>query len=425
MTFAMPPYYSDNPAWPAPNPPYRDIRILECGSSLPLLSGSSLPIDTLAATAAVPTLLRLPAQACAFDYAVDLDSAAPGRWGLAYPDLAPGLQLVDGATLFALPWLAEQADPAASWRTPMAIEVEWEPSPGIQSIGLPRRDELASPYELMFVRGVLGRPRTLSFQVNLQGGPTRIALFATTSDTVDLGPLADSLPKYLKAVESLLGPLPTDYLAIGEVKYQGGLEGLHGYWFGTPYVGYSEVHLHELIHLWVGVRWGDVDMPWFKEGVTTYLADWLMVSGGWQNSQIWEAVTELTARDTSGPLATTPLAGLEARSRYFRPLNSQFRDGNDSGWYALVYGKGPQVALLMDVWMLETSRGRYGLADALRRLHQKNRPGFTRADFYRACETLAGADPGEIFDPLMDGVGPIPVESIRDAFGSLHLWREF
>lgn len=425
-TFLLPSYYADNPVWPVPGIDTATLSLRDAQGKV--LSRDSTPSFGFAGDTAQPLgpTVTLPASVLSWSYTVDLDTLAPGRLGLAIPNLLPGLQLLDGATLFALPVLASEQGQEASqvWREPMEIDVNVDMPAGQFCFGMASREKLFSPYELMFLRGVAGQPRRVELRLNLQRGLTPVTIFATTSDTVGLDSLAATLPSYLQLVEDMLGPLPTPFLAIGEVAGLGGLESQHGYWFGTPFVNRPEVHLHELIHLWVGIRSGDRDQPWFKEGVTTYLGQLLTVQGGWMKVDDWQAFAESQAQDTVGPVAEVALTDLDSRLKYYRPLNEDFLDDVASPWYGLVYGKGMQAALIIDAHLLEASRGEVGLPDLVRSLYANHRPGFTRAQMEAAMKALTGVAPGDALAALLDNSGSINPETIKAAFAALKQWRK-
>jgi hypothetical protein len=436
-TFILPPYYADNPTWPIAKKLLKKIQAWDCqGAPLPLASNQWQTV--LTSNASGTEYGTLPATTCKWSYRLDLDTLAPARYGLAMPNIAAGLQLIDGATFFAWPYFSDAnpethseftsdisaADLAQAWRRAVAIEIAIEPPTTGPLVGLPLHESVASPYELMFVRGVMGNARRLSFSLDLRRGITPVTLYATTSDSVNLTVLANQLPRYLQLVEDFLGPLPSQVLAIGEAGTVGGLEGLNGYWFGTGQVHNHELHLHELIHMWLGIRLGELDLPWFKEGVTTYFGQWLNVQAGWSSAEAWQGYTLLQAADTTGPVVTTSLANTEARRSYYRDLDRDFRDGNDSGWYGLVYGKGPQAALLIDAWILEQTQGQYALVDLVRVLYVKHRPAFTRREMKSEIQILTRANPSPWIDSLFDDVGPIPREKIKAAFAALRLWRD-
>ncbi len=426
-TFLLPSYYADNPVWPVPGLDVSSINMRDAQGKA--LSSESVPSFGFAGDTSQPLgpTVTLPNSTETWSYQLDLDTLAPSRLGLAIPNLLPGLQLLDGANLFALPILAspQNIQAAEIWREPMEIDVKVEIPDGQASLGMAVHEKLSSPYELMFLRSVVGRPRQVEKRLMLQRGLTPVTVFATTSDTVNLQTLADSLPRYLTLVEDMFGPLPSPFLAIGEVGGLGGLEGRHGYWFGTPYANYPEVHLHELIHLWVGIICGDRDQPWFKEGVTTYLGQWLTVRGGWMTLDAWQAYMEGQAQDTLGPVAEVALTNLNSRLNYYRPLNHDYLDGISSPWYQLVYGKGPQAALLIDAYMLEASQGQVGLPDLVRNLYEHHRPGFTRIEMVASMKALTGEMPRAWLDQLLDNPGPIKPETIKAAFATLRHWRKF
>lgn len=435
ITFALPPYYADNPSWPTLGRGPQKWQVTDV-HGLPL-SAPTFHFETLSPGASnfplelQPSpqnqslkLAEFPAETKHIRYQIDLDSLAPGRMGLAFPDLHAGLQMVDGATLFLLPWTQFGTDISKNWRQPCDCSFELWPAPGQSLIGLPYADKVASPYALIFERGVLGNPRRQSFHWQGLYHGLDITLYATSSDTVPLDTLAKHLPAYLTAVENAFGPLPTSFLAIGEVSKGGGLEGTHGYWFGTPWANNAELHLHELVHIVVGIEIGDTDLPWFKEGITAYYGKWLGVRSGFIPPEVFKAFTLAVAANDSGPLASIPLGLAESRLCFYRPLDTDFQDGPDQGWYIHLYQKGMQAALLLDAWLLDHSQGRIHLYDVVRKLASESAPEFSRSQFRQAMLDLTGSSPDSILQFTSDGIGPFDRNVLQEAIQSLDTWEQ-
>lgn len=442
-TFLAPAYETDNPDWPIPSVrPAEAVALNARGDTLPF---------TAAATASLWLFHPATSQ---IRYRIDLDTLAAGRAGLAMPNLKPRHHMVDGATLFLIPAPGYQGmqsiqamlgvqgastalDPARFWRSPATLRLTSEAPTGFRLFGMARDETLTSSYALMFIRGVLApasRLRHIQFGVPLTGRTLPVTLYALTSDTVNLQTLADNMPAYLRGVEAMLGPLPTDFLAIGEANTLGGLEGMHGYWFGKAYAENHELHLHELIHHYVGIAVGDFDLPWFKEGVTTYLAQKLAVQMGYFAEEAWHASVLAIAADTTGPIMTVSHGDVASRPQYFRPLDIDYLGGVEHGWQVLVYQKGLQTALLLDAWLLQQSQGENDLATLVRSLLVRAQPthrqspqamgqaGFTRAEFTLLMAELAGfpRDSAVSFaSQLFDTTGPWPRETLRAALATL------
>lgn len=476
--FLAPTYETDNPDWPVPGlSPSEAIALNAQGDTLefwvspdPAYSPAGWPVSTNAGPSeAIGSRWYFPATTSQIRYRIDLDTLAPGRAGLAMPNLKPHHHMVDGANLFLIPVSGAQAwgmttelasaqtwdpkqtfNPAWVWRSPVEVRLSCEAPAGYAQVGMARDIILPSPYALMFLRGVFAptnRLRQRHVSVTLDGRTLPVTLYALTSDTVSLDVLAERMPDYIRSVKSLLGPLPTDFLAIGEAGTLGGLEGLHGYWFGKPYVSNHELHLHELIHLYVGIAIGDFDLPWFKEGVTTYLAQKLAVQMGYITPEAWQAAVLDIAADTTGPIISVSHGDVSARPHYFSSLDIDYLGGVEHGWQVLVYHKGLQTSLLLDAWLLQHSQGEHDLATLVRHLHTQaqvtRRAGFTRADFTHRMAALIekAASEETALDPvalnpaslsaatlsaatafahqLFDTVGPINRDTLKAALNTV------
>ncbi len=405
IRFQLPPYYADNPRMPVPGVDPARILAEDHGG------------QAVAAQTAIPpftqgggTWISFPPGTEKLRYSVDLDPSDSGRFGPPMPGLGPDLQMIDGSTLFILPAAGNSL--AEQWRNPLSLQFDWVLENGITSAGAlamkPRFN-----YQLMFLRGAINPLRTLEFPL----GSHRVTLYTTSPyDTLSLPALADKLRLWIPLLEARLLPLPWERLAIGTNPVFYGLEGVAGYWFKQNAASDAEAHLHELTHAFVGVMQGELEDPWWKEGVTNYFGKLLSVQAGYNtDSAVWGYLIQ--TRDTVPSILQYALADPGVRDRFFYPLDSAYRDNPPLDFYSLLYGKGAQAAMIIDAWLAE--HGDHDLFEAERMLFQTGRTAFTRAQFAAVLTGLAGLPADTLLQTLCDRPGAFSTAQLQAAFDTV------
>jgi predicted metalloprotease with PDZ domain len=132
-----------------------------------------------------------------------------------------------------------------------------------------------------------------------------------------------------------------------------------------------------LIHTFVGVYHGELEDPWWKEGMTNYLGYLLPLQAGRiSDSAFASGIFPLI--DTVPAVRDVPLASPEVRTRLFLPLDSAWAPPADPrGFINLVYGKGGEASMILDRWLLERSGGRKSVFDLVRSLIREHGPPLT------------------------------------------------
>jgi hypothetical protein len=374
--------------------------------------------DSLSGIPAEGNLILLPDSARTFAYDIDLAPADPDRFGLPAPFLAPGVDAVDGAYLFLLPVLASGV--SARWRAPAAISLDIV-APGRVLVGSDAHRDLATPYELMFLRAAFDPDRSLT--VPIRGH--ELTVYTTSGTSMDLGAFAGLLSDCIRQVEDSLLPLPAHRFFAGEFSAFSGVEGNQGYWFNAAYSANPMVHTHELIHTFVGVYHGELEDPWWKEGMTNYLGYLLPLQAGRiSDSAFASGIFPLI--DTVPAVRDVPLASPEVRTRLFLPLDSAWAPPADPrGFINLVYGKGGEASMILDRWLLERSGGRKSVFDLVRSLIREHGPAFNRAQLVAQAGMLAGVPAEAFLSDLLDRPGAFPADSLRATYRALRTLGRF
>lgn len=411
LVFQAPRYHADNPGLPIRGFLAADIRVTD-------VRGRPLAARDTVMESPRPdgNFIVLPAGAAELRYEVDLDPGDPGRFGLPLPGLAPGVQAIDGACFFLLPH-AGGSSFSSQWRTPVDATLDFDLDPGFHLVGQSPAAALRTNYELMFVRAAVNPVATSRFTA----GDNDIVTYGMTAaaDSVDWPALHQLLADCLRTVEDSLLPFPPGPYYVGETPVFWGIEGNQGYWFRAAVQGAAMVHMHELAHHFVGVKHGDLEDPWWKEGMTSYLGNLLALQAGLIGDSAFRAEV-MAPRDALPAVLGHALASPSVRDRLFLPLDSLYGSRDDAeGFLGLVYGKGAQASMILDRHLLEGSGGRHGVYHLVRLLVRRHGPAFDRGDLVRAVGELAGADSRGFLESLLDRPGPLGQDSLESTYAAL------
>lgn len=413
LFFQAPTFYTDNPLLPVRGFHARDFTAEDS-------AGRPLPVrDTVPAYEDLDgNFLVMPPETRVVSYSVDHDPADPKRFGLPLPGLVEGAQAIDGAYFFILPVRGDRF--SAQWRNPVAIHLDIDPGGG-RLVGQDPSIDFTDNYELMFVRAVVNPLRTWTFKV----GNHDVTTYTTTRDTVDMDKFNASLAQSMELVEDSLMPLPLHNWFAGEVPVFWGIEGSQGYWFRPEAQSLAYVHTHELTHTFVGVRHGELDDPWWKEGVTNYIGELLALQAGIYAESLF--VRDFTApRDTLPAIRDYALSHPYVRNHLFMPLDTGYQSVGDArDFISLVYDKGGEAAMIIDRRILEGSNGKKSLFDLVRLLVSRHGDVFGREDLIAAVSELSGGDAREFLADLLDKPGGYPLDSLRNTYATLRARGRF
>ncbi len=410
--FLFPVYYADNPRMPLIGVAPESVQAYDAiGKRLPLI-GAAPDAE------ATDNLWLFPESTVRIEYTVQHARSDQRGCALPIPDSPNQVSLFDGGYFFALPYLS--SDPALRWRLPVSIGLILDGGGPRGFVGHARHSALHNNYELMFVRGAFNPLREIVFSHRGR----KVSLYETTSEN-GLELMEPLVAQCLGIVEDSLLPLPEGPYYVGTNSVFTGIEGTQGYWIQSEIRLNAEVHLHEFIHTFVGVLTGDRGEPWFKEGLTSYLALLL----GAQTGLISD--TEFAARmlmDLSEVPAvqSVPLRSERIREGLFLPLDSGFKFQPDSfGMLGLVYNKGAQASMILDRHIFENSGGVHSVFDLVRLLHRRHGSLFHRHEFIQAVSNLATVPSEGFLESLFGLPGAFSRDSLSQTFTNLRKHGRF
>ena len=189
---------------------------------------------------------------------------------------------------------------------------------------------------------------------------------------------------------------------------------------------------HELYHTWNVKNLRPADwtpynftgpgysrLGYVAEGVTTYMGDWMLWQSGFFNDEAFLA-----------ELATHIQRHMDNEGRF----NLSLADSSVDTWvdgYGLttprrrvsIYVEGALLALVCDIFLLKSGKGKSGLSDVMQTLYQKfgQKRGFSESDYWKVFEEAAPtADWNKLRSDVVDGRGKL-MEYVRTALSEMHL----
>lgn len=329
-----------------------------------------------------------------------------------------------GAYVFTIP--VTGTDIADIWRTPYDLSVTYN----LDNTNVLYGDPLPTvyfrtPYELLFSTNALNG--NVLAQGESNGQEYRFVGVADTGQISQsfLSKATQHMEILLQDIMSVFEPITAAPMSVFlGINNAGGLEGMYGFsiimlcdddsrgWFPM-------ILAHETIHFWIGLRVGDYEDPWWKEGTTSYLGYVFALRNNLCTDYF---ITSRLLADLSGDAGvnTYALADPEVRKRIYASVDN---------CESLVYNKGAQVTMLMDRVIRETSGNTTSIIAILGEFVKKyDGRAFRRNEYISFIEKLSGSDVSDIFNTYVITKGAIPVPVLEEnctalinlgAFGSL------
>ena len=414
ILFQMPTYYADNPKLPVNAFKASQIQGWDSQNQSVVGHDTLLGSDTLS-----NHFVIFPKGTVKLKYFVDYDTNNTEQFGLPLPRLAAKTELIDGAYFFLLPY--QGSNYASHWRNPLNIHLDFQMQAGMSFVGHPMSSDLVNNYELMFIKAVANPSQQSSFTHNGRD----VITYSTGIDTVDLQALNTALKPCLKLVEDSLGTLPIGTYYVGTSPVFSGIEGDQGYWVMPYAIKDASVHTHELTHNFVGVHEGDLEDPWWKEGLTSYVGLLLALQGGLIVDSVFQKglIGEL---DSFPAVHNLSLRSPLLRNHLFPALDTAYAYPDEKeGYNYLVYVKGGQAAMILDRYILEKSKGKYSIYTLIRDLYRNYHPAFSQQNFQTLINQYAGTSSEAFVNDLLNNRGAFSLDSLNNTFAALHRLHRF
>ncbi len=416
VTMLAPPIYADNPMLEQNDINFHNVVITDYD-----LQTISFTSDSLAYGIFSNHIITFPATSFPMTIEYDITFNFESHPFMPVPHIGTTDGYLQGLYVFVIPFTSD--DMVHIWRDNYDIRVSYTLGNGVNLYGDPATNaSFDNPYQLLFSTSALLSSSVTQNQVLFEGSTQgqEFRFVNISSSTTFSQALLDcvkiNFTTILNDIVPAFGSI-TDvpFTVITGINENIGLEGMYAFCLGNPKVGDTKGVLnmtmaHEFFHSWVGVRVGEYDDPWWKEGTATYLGLLIPKRNGLCTKEYIQETLLYT-------FATIPAATKYALSDpYIRPIIFTSPDNVAT----LVYRKGAQVCMLLDRRIRETSNNTTTF-DTILGAFVKQYKGryFRRNEYTSFLNEYSGGDVQDIFSNYVDGIGIIPYAVLVENYNAL------
>ena len=261
---------------------------------------------------------------------------------------------------------------------------------------------LKTPYEVLF----------LQFAVNALDLPcapslkSDLSIVSLSSNAVPAPFVAVSCAAFGAVDRLCLGFFPPHEAqkSLFIVDSGSGLEGTYSFFLrymvgADPAQWVPGIVAHECVHEWIGVRTGETDDPWWKEGTASYLGILLPYRLGILTDR--QLLRKVMTTDLSANVVTQTIS-------LSQPYVRQNLYGTDTATncIGLVYEKGKQASMILDKILRQASGNTQTLLSKTGALCTRyDRGAFTRQQFLEVLQEGITADVAGFFSRYIDSPG--------------------
>lgn len=412
-----PPVYADNPFLAQTGINFCNLSVTDTNNQ---------PVayvkDSLAVGPFKNLTLSFPKSACPviISYTPKLHYEPPSvQPAMPVPNIGEQTGYLEGNYIFMIPVTNKHVPDL--WRDQFRLLVSFSLGAGIRLYGSPLSNaEFHNPYELLFFQAGLLSGAAPGKQILFEGEAAgqafrcvNVATEKTFSDSLTerakntfIAIISDVSPKFGTIDESPV-------VMLTGFNKNLGLEGMYAFcvfdFLENDTLGWlGMTAAHEFLHCWLGVRTGEYDMAWWKEG-TTYYAGFVVAK---RNNLCTQKLFEqqIVAYDLS---STTGL--FLADEDLIR--HDLFLDGTVA---ALVYMKGAQVTMILDRMIREATHNAVNIIDILAALTKdKNGSAFYKNYYLSTIQRLAGVDVSAVLTRYENSKDVIPDTTLWNAFNAI------
>jgi predicted metalloprotease with PDZ domain len=256
--------------------------------------------------------------------------------------------------------------------------------------------------------------------------------------------LKKDLKKIAETATAVFGENPNEKYAFfvhNSEKRGGGLEHLSSTVLGVnrwsyadekSYMKFLELATHEYFHLWMVKRLKPVeleiinydqetytDLLWVMEGITSYFEAKIMLRAGFYNED--KFITHLLAYMSS--IQNSPGARVQsvASASFDTWIKFYKKNENSHNNQVSYYSKGMILGALLDLEIIQGSRGKKSLDDVISQLYhhfyKKNGKGIVVEDLKKEVEQASGKNLDDFFEEYIDGTKDVDYEKYMNFAG--------
>jgi hypothetical protein len=411
----FPPFGADNPVITFLGNNIRNLRLTNATITESL--GISLWLGD-----SVQSML-IDAQSDSFSIEYDVTFPYDPNGSLALRTILPGRYgasdgYFQGNYVFCVP--AYGSTKAAWWRTGIDAQVSViQPIAAGAVHGIPLQPfQCYTIYELFFLQWAV------SNNVQLCGGTSSSSVVVLSAQQ-PLPDMPSLICSDLANADRLCGSVFPSLLAPRTVILEdsgSGMEGTFSFyminWQGTDYTSsVRAITTHEALHAWVGIRTGELDDPWWKEGTASYLGRVLAANVGLPKDTLRPQVVK--------DLSANPMINQKALSDPY--VRDHLYDKDTSvNCIVLVYDKGAQACLLLDKLLRQSTNNTATLFSKTGALCSRyDHSAFSRSEFKALLEENTSLDLSSFFAKYIDVPGVVDTTVLSSAWHFVDSCRAF
>lgn len=304
-------------------------------------------------------------------------------------------------------------------------------STGLEPVKGKENTFYAPDFDILFDSPIeVGNQDVFEFTV----GATNYEVAMYGGGNYDTAKLIADMPKIIEKEADIFGENPNKRYVFIVHNYNvgsGGLEHLNSTVLGVArnsygtengYLGFLRLVAHEHFHLWNVKRLrpkalGPFDYEnenyttnlWIAEGFTSFYDKLMLNRAGFQSAERYlEAVLgdiRLVENQPGNRVQSASEASFDAWIKQYRPGE------NSKNTSISYYNKGAIIALVMNLEILNATKGRKSLDDVMRAMYEeyykKLKRGYTDAEFRAMAEKIAGVSLAKIYDNYVNGTAPV------------------
>ncbi len=416
ITMLAPPMYADNPILEQAGINFHNVSITDPAQNIVSYTTDSLTYGPYSS-------LTISFSPVAFPMTIEYDVTFlyNEHEYMPPPHIDDNAGYLQGNYLFMIPCLSNNM--VDNWRTPIDIYVKYNLGNNVNLYGDPASGvSLQTPYELLFSTSAILSSTAVSSQLLFEGEASGQAFrFVNISSTTTFtGALLDTVKRNFMTILNDITPKfgiinEAPFTVITGINEKIGLEGMYAFCLLNPKDGDTRGVLnmtmaHEMVHSWVGIRVGDYDDPWWKEGSAFYLGFLIpkrhnLCTGKYVMESLLDSLPTITAVEKYA------LSDPEIRPVIYT---------SPEGVGTFVYRKGGQVCMLLDRRIREVSKNATTF-DTILAAFVKQFDGkfFRRNEYLAFLNEYSGGDVKDIFDRYVDQTGRIPYSVLLENFNAL------
>jgi hypothetical protein len=401
----FPPFDADNPELVLKGNNIHNLKI----SGARLLDTLNFCLHAKDSIQAITVIVNNPT------YTIEYDITFPYLPSLCMRSLLPGALsssgwYCQGNYIFCIPDYCESK--TSFWRKNINAFIEFIPLDDKKIYGIPSYQfKVNTVYELLFIQIAISDD-VFSCRQNLVN---IVNLSANSYENSFANILCEDITKLNNIFQNVFKGINFPFTIILQDSGSG-MEGTYSFymqnWTSMQYLNsFRSVTAHEALHLWIGIRTGDFEDPWWKEATAAYLGFLLGTNIGFPKDSVRKELIRDISKNSI--VQSKALSDPNVREFLFDP------DTNKNA-ILLVYVKGAQVNMILDQILRKATNNTITLLSKTGELCREfEHKAFTREELKSFLEKNTNLDLSEFFYKYIDSPGSLDTSFLAEVYDFL------